>query len=30
MRVIADSDSASPITLRVNGFNVIYERGGFL
>ena len=30
MRVVADSDSASPITLRVNGFNVIYERGGFL
>jgi hypothetical protein len=30
MRVVADSDSSSPITLRVNGFNVTYERGGFL
>jgi hypothetical protein len=30
MRVIANSDSASPIKLQVNGFHLIYERGGFL
>jgi hypothetical protein len=29
VRVLAESTSASPITLQLNGFNVIYERGGF-
>ncbi len=30
IRVIAESSSSTPITMEVNGFNVIYEVGGFL
>ena len=30
IKVVAETANASPISLKVNGFNVIYERGGFL
>jgi hypothetical protein len=30
IRVVADSDNTTPIVLQVNGFEVIFERGGFL
>jgi hypothetical protein len=30
IRVVAETENATPITLQVNGFNVIFERGGFL
>jgi hypothetical protein len=30
IRVVAESTSETPITMEVNGFNVIYEAGGFL
>jgi hypothetical protein len=30
MRVVAESTSSEPITLQVNGFDLIFQRGGFL